>query len=113
MIVLADGTVAADATPGQVRARAGRPVIRYRPPRGVPFQDLPPALAARVNPQSAELSVRSADLTADLDALVCWARRNHVDLAVPEVGPPSLEDAFLELTGDTPAARPGRPEPSH
>ncbi len=106
VIVLADGRVAADATPDQIRARGGRSVIRYRVPRGVPLDDLPPALAAQVEPGSAELSVRSADVTADLDALVRWAHRNHADLTGLEVGPPSLEDAYLMLTSDMQAPDP-------
>ena len=40
----------------------------------------------------------SADVTADLAMLVGWARGNSVDLTGLEVGPPSLEDAYLALT---------------
>ena len=40
----------------------------------------------------------SADVTADLAMLVGWARENNVDLTGLEVGPPSLEDAYLALT---------------
>jgi ABC-2 type transport system ATP-binding protein len=112
VIVLADGRVVADATPGQIRAHAGHSVIRYRIPLGVSLDDLPAALAAQVEPGTAELSVPSADVTADLDALVGWARRNDVDLTGLEVGPPSLEDAYLALTGDTRAPNPGHPDHS-
>jgi ABC-2 type transport system ATP-binding protein len=59
VIVLADGRVAADATPDELRAMGGAPVIRYR--------------------------------------LTGWARDNFVDLTGLEVGPPSLEDAYLSL----------------
>ncbi len=48
-----------------------------------------------------ELSLPSADLTADLAALVAWARAGDVDLTGLEVGAPSLEDAYLALTGRT------------
>jgi hypothetical protein len=37
-------------------------------------------------------------VTADLAMLVGWARENKVDLTGLEVGPPSLEDAYLALT---------------
>jgi len=40
----------------------------------------------------------SADVTADLAALVGWARQYQLDLTGLEVGPPSLEDAYLALT---------------
>jgi ABC-2 type transport system ATP-binding protein len=102
VIVLADGRVVADATPGQLRARGGTPVIRYRLPPGASADDLPPALAQHVDPERRELSLPSADLTADLDALVGWARRNRADLTGLEVTPPSLEDAYLSLTSESP-----------
>jgi ABC-2 type transport system ATP-binding protein len=100
VIVLADGRVLADATPDQLRARGGTPVIRFRLPPGTRADDLPPALAHYVEPARGELSLPSADLTADLDALVGWARQNRVDLTGLEISPPSLEDAYLSLTAD-------------
>jgi ABC-2 type transport system ATP-binding protein len=95
IIVLADGRVAADASPDALRAHGGRPVIRFRVPSDAP--DLPPGLSAHVD--QGELSLPSADVTADLAALVGWARDNHVDLTGLEVGSPSLEDAYLAITG--------------
>jgi len=100
VIVLADGRVIADATPDQLRARGGAAVIRYRLPPGPRADDLPPALAHYVDPARGELTLPSADLTADLDALVGWARRNRADLTGLEISPPSLEDAYLSLTAD-------------
>jgi ABC-2 type transport system ATP-binding protein len=97
VIVLADGRVAADASPDQLRAMGGVPVIRYRLPADAP--QLPAALAGNLDPAKNELSLPSADVTADLSALVWWARENHVDLTGLEVGPPSLEDAYLALVG--------------
>jgi ABC-2 type transport system ATP-binding protein len=100
VIVLADGRVAADATPGQLRARGGTPLIRYRLPPGTQAGDLPPSLSRYVNPAHGELTLPSADLTADLGELVSWARRSRADLTGLEVAPPSLEDAYLSLTAD-------------
>jgi ABC-2 type transport system ATP-binding protein len=94
VIVLADGLVVADATPEQLRAMGGAPVIRYRLPAAAAA--LPPALAGHVD--QGELTLPSADVTADLALLVGWARENRVDLTGLEVGPPSLEDAYLALT---------------
>jgi ABC-2 type transport system ATP-binding protein len=104
VIVLAEGRVVADATPDQLRARGGTPVIRYRLPPGTHARDLPPALSRYVDPGRGELSLPSADVTADLDALVGWARRNRADLTGLEVIPPSLEDAYLALTTELPPA---------
>ena len=97
VIVLDDGRVVADATPAELRAMGGVPVIRYRLPAGAP--DLPAALATYLDPSGTELTLPSADVTADLGALVLWARGNHVDLTSLEVGSPSLEDAYLAITG--------------
>jgi ABC-2 type transport system ATP-binding protein len=100
VIVLADGRVVADASPDQLRARGATPVIRYLLPASAPAADLPDALAAHVDPGRHELLMKSADLSADLAALVSWARRSHVDLTGLEIAPPSLEDAYLSLTAE-------------
>ncbi len=100
VIVLAEGRVIADAPPGQLRARGGTPVIRYRLPPGAPAGDLPSRLGHYVNAARSELTVPSADLTADLGELVSWARRNGADLTGLEVAPPSLEEAYLSLTAE-------------
>jgi len=96
VVVLADGRVAADASPDKLRAMGGVPVIRYRLPAGAP--GLPAGLAEHV--AGGELTLPSADVTADLALLTGWARGNHVDLTGLEVGSPSLEDAYLALTSE-------------
>ena len=101
VIVLGHGQLATDATPGQLRARGGTPVIRLPLPPGTGPGDLPAGLARHVDPERGELSLPSADLTADLTELVDWARSSAVDLTGLEVGSPSLEDAYLALTGST------------
>jgi ABC-2 type transport system ATP-binding protein len=113
VIVLAEGRVVADATPGQLRARGGTPVIRYQLPPGTRADDLPPSLAPYVNPARGELTLPSADLTGDLGQLVSWARRTRADLTGLEVAPPSLEDAYLSLTAEAPDARPEEAEPAN
>jgi len=101
VIVLGDGQLTADATPDQLRARGGTPVIRLPLPAGTRAGDLPAELASHVDADRGELSLPSADLTADLATLVAWARSSDVDLTGLEVGSPSLEDAYLTLTGST------------
>jgi hypothetical protein len=60
--------------------------------------DLPAGLADHVADD--ELTLPSADVTADLALLTGWARENQVDLTGLEVGSPSLEDAYLALTSE-------------
>jgi ABC-2 type transport system ATP-binding protein len=85
VIVLANGQIAADATPAELRAKGGPPLIKFRPPQGSP--ELPGALRDRTLSGS-----------EDLISLVTWARDCQVDLTGLEVTPPSLEDAYLALT---------------
>jgi ABC-2 type transport system ATP-binding protein len=109
VVVLADGRVVADATPDELRAMGGAPVIRYRLPANAP--ELPAMLAPHLDQAKKELALPSADVTADLGTLVTWAREHHVDLTGLEVGSPSLEDAYLSLT--TPAETPQQGALSH
>ena len=97
VLVLANGRLVADARPEQLRGEAADTVIRVPLPPGAPTADLPPALAAGADPGAGRLVVRTAEVTAALDGLVGWARRHRVELAGLEVGPPSLEDAYLAL----------------
>ncbi len=94
VIVLANGHVAANTTPDGLRAMGGVPVIRFPLPPDAP--QLPYPLAQHVD--RGELSMPSADVTADLGRLLAWARENDVNLTGLEVGPPSLEDAYLAIT---------------
>jgi ABC-2 type transport system ATP-binding protein len=95
IIVLAEGRAVANATPDELRALGGVPVIRYRLPSSGP--ELPPSLLRHVS--DGRLALPSANLTDDLSTLVEWARAYDVDLTGLEVGPPSLEDAYFMVTG--------------
>jgi ABC-2 type transport system ATP-binding protein len=100
VIVLAGGRVTADTTPRALRARGGPPVIRYPIPDGAAAASMPVPLAQWLNGDGHTLLVRSPDLTGPLRELTDWAGRNHVDLTGLEVGPPSLEEAYLTVIGE-------------
>lgn len=68
--------------------------------------DLPATLAGHLDPDHQALVVHSADVTATLRDLVGWAERHHLDLAGLEVGPPTLEEADLAITGQPLAQEP-------
>jgi ABC-2 type transport system ATP-binding protein len=108
VLVLAGGRILADTTPEQLRAQSGRSTIRYPLPEAALVADLPASLAGHLDPDHQALVVHSADVTATLGELVGWAERHHLDLAGLEVGPPSLEDAYLAITG-----QPLAQEPAH
>jgi ABC-2 type transport system ATP-binding protein len=100
VIVISKGRVVADTTPEELRTRGGHTIIRYPLPDGAPVNSLPPALADHLDEQRREIIVRSGDVNAALRALIRWADAQHLDLSGMEVGPPSLEEAYLSITGE-------------
>jgi ABC-2 type transport system ATP-binding protein len=100
LIVLSGGEIVADGTPGDLRATHACPVIKLQLAGDAPVHDLPPELARSADTRRGQLRVTSADVTGDLDLLLAWARRNRVDLTGLQVGPPSLEEAYLALAGE-------------
>jgi len=106
VIVLAAGRIAADTTPRELRTRGGLSTIRCPVPDGA-AATLPPELAEHAGPAGSVLEIRTADVAGALRSLVAWADTQHVSLGGLEVGPPSLEDAYLAAIGE-PAAPEGR-----
>ena len=100
VIVLSDGRIVADTTPRELRTRSGPPTIRYSLPEVAPVSDLPATLAPFLEDDGRTLVIRSRDLTAALRELVGWADQYGLDLSTLEVGPPSLEDAYLTAIGE-------------
>jgi len=94
LLVLAGGRLVADATPQALRAARACTLVRCPLPT---TDGLPGALAAHV--EGRELVARTRHPRALLAALVDWARWHDADLTGLEVGPPSLEQAYLALTG--------------
>jgi ABC-2 type transport system ATP-binding protein len=107
IIVLSGGRVTADTTPRELRARGGSPVIRYQLPAGIAADDMPARLSQWLNGDDRTLIVRGQDLTGPLRELAEWAEKNRLGLAGLEVGPPSLEDAYLAVIGEPVTARAG------
>ena len=95
LILLAGGKVIADTTPERLRAQGGPATIRYHFPDDAPTGDLPATLTPHMDPASRVLVVRADDPTGPLRGLLDWVDRHHFDLSGLEVGPPSLEDAYL------------------
>jgi ABC-2 type transport system ATP-binding protein len=96
LILLAAGRVVADTTPEGLRSRGGPATLRYQfDDDGPALADLPASLSCHIDRDSHALVVRAEDITSPLKDLLGWAERHHLDLAGLEVGPPSLEDAYL------------------
>jgi ABC-2 type transport system ATP-binding protein len=92
VIVIDHGRIVADATPDELRARNAA-VMRIPAVNGIPV----PRGFTEID---GELVLHTTDVATDLAALVDWAHRHSVDLAALQVGPPSLEEAYLALTAD-------------
>jgi ABC-2 type transport system ATP-binding protein len=98
VLVLAAGRVIADATPAALRARAGGSTVRYPLPRLAGVPQLPEQLRRHLDPHANTICATGDSAAPVLAAIVAWARANQLDLSALEVGPPTLEDAYLALT---------------
>ena len=58
---------------------------------------LPARLAPHLEPDGRTLFIRSTDIAGALRELADFAERHRLGLAGLEVGPPSLEDAYLAV----------------
>jgi ABC-2 type transport system ATP-binding protein len=99
VIVLAGGRITADTTPRELRALGGPPVIRYRLPDDLPAGSLPAEFSPHLNGDGRTLVIRATDVSRMLGDLLRWAAQCGVDLSALEVGPPSLEEAYLTAIG--------------
>ena len=100
LILLAAGQIVADTTPERLRSQGGPATIRYCFSGDAPVGDLPATLAPYVDHDRHALVVRTEETTGPLRDLLSWADRHHLDLPGLEVGPPSLEDAYLAAIGE-------------
>ena len=95
--VIAKGQIVADGTPATLGDRDhARALIRYHAPAGAM---LPEGLSGETEVDGYRL-VRSADPVRDLHRLTSWALEAGQPLAGLEVTRPTLEDVYLQLTGE-------------
>ena len=92
---------------GALRAFARERLAGFKVPAVWEFTDsLPRNANGKVI--RAQLIARASDIPGTLRELVDWAECHHLDLSGLEVGPPSLEDAYLTAIG-----QPLTPEATH
>lgn len=100
--IIRDGLIVALDTPRNLGGREGLPtLITFRLPPGAPPPEVPglgPIRAATAEGDPVELE--SGDPVADLNRLTGWALEHGVELAELEVRRPSLEEIYLEVTGE-------------
>ncbi len=100
VVVLSGGRIIADTTPRELRASGGPSIIRFPLPASAVLASLPAMLAACLDGEGRTLMIRSPDMTAALHELTSWANRHDLDLSGLEIGPPSLEEAYLAVIGE-------------
>jgi len=98
--VLRSGRLVAVGTPDELRSGGRLPGrITFRLPPGAAAGDLP-ALTGDVRVDGREVVVDTRRTVADAWLLTGWAVHAGVDLADLAVSPPTLEEAYLALTGE-------------
>ena len=97
ILVLAAGQIVADTTPARLRAQAGPATIRYVLEDPGAASALPARFAPHLEPDHRTLLIRTTDTPGVLRDLAGFADARQLSLAGLEIGPPSLEDAYLDL----------------
>jgi ABC-2 type transport system ATP-binding protein len=88
----------AEGTPETLGGRSdGKSLIRFALPDGVALDRIPVSGATR---REGLVELETETPTRALHELTGWALENGVDLERLQVSRPSLEDVYLELTGD-------------
>jgi ABC-2 type transport system ATP-binding protein len=95
--IIDHGKIIAEGTPETLGGRDDSAVIRFALPPGQNVEDLP---LSEARMQGSLVEVDTASPTRALYELTSWALGRGVELAQLEVDRPSLEDVYLELTGD-------------
>jgi ABC-2 type transport system ATP-binding protein len=98
--VIANGRLIAEGTPAELIGGAIATVVRFELPPGASVADLDGVLpdGATITDRRVEFSTLAP--TQDVHRVCGWALERGVELAGLAVARPSLEDAFLALTGE-------------
>jgi ABC-2 type transport system ATP-binding protein len=99
--ILRNGEIVAVGPPSELAAR-GAPVtvVSFRLPNGTGIEEVSANVHAPLRTSGGVVSVRAENPQRTLYELTSWAERERIELIGLEATRPSLEDVFLELTGD-------------
>jgi ABC-2 type transport system ATP-binding protein len=95
--IIVGGQIIAAGAPSDL-GPAATTEIRFRPPDGVHAADVPLAGAALTD-DGRLIVARTTEPVQALSQLTSWALESGFELPGLEVGTPSLEDIYIELTG--------------
>jgi ABC-2 type transport system ATP-binding protein len=107
VVVLAGGTIVAEGSPESLGGRdLAEAVISFRLPAGLSLRDLPGGLPTEPQLRDNHVLLRTPTPTVALNLLTSWALGRGEELEALTVARPSLEDVYLQLTGDSPPVAP-------
>jgi ABC-2 type transport system ATP-binding protein len=106
--VIARGRIVAEGTPAEIGDREHQPpTISFRLPAGASLGELPLDGAEEVSERNGLVVLRTNAPVALLNRLTGWSLERGLDLGGLEVRRPTLEDIYLELSGDPARTEPG------
>jgi ABC-2 type transport system ATP-binding protein len=98
--IIARGEILAEGKPDELGERDKQPAsISFRLPEGLGVEQLPDGLGATVAANGGVI-LRTRSPVAVLNRLTGWAMERGTELEGLEVRRPSLEDVYLQLTGE-------------
>ena len=101
VVILREGEIVAQGPPATLGDQLGREtMIRFRLSDGVTSDRIGSAVGRRPEVSGSQATLATTDPQRDLYGLLSWAEAEGVQLADLEVRRPTLEDVFLEVTGD-------------
>jgi ABC-2 type transport system ATP-binding protein len=97
--IIVAGEVIAEGSPAELGRSTGADTeVRFRLPDGMAAAEMPTGFAS-AEADNGFVTLRTGEPVRALNELTGWALDRGVDLSSIEVGRPSLEDIYLELTG--------------
>ena len=98
--VIAEGSIVAEGTPATIGGRQDAGAVITFTRGQLNLDSLPRDLRAAATDDDGTISITTDAPTAALNALTGWALAGGFELGGLAVSRPSLEDVYLELTGD-------------
>ncbi len=99
--VMRAGEIIALGPPDELGGRDGRPAeIRFELPAGWTIDRLPAVPASERRIEQGRVLIRTDQVVRATAQVTAWALEHELDLAHFSVSRPSLEDVYLELTGE-------------
>jgi ABC-2 type transport system ATP-binding protein len=103
--VVAAGRIVAEGTPDALGDEPHRTSICFRLPPGAGAEELPPRLRRMARMHRGGVELLTPAPTRALLELCTWAVERGIELASLTVSGPSLEQVYLQLTGEEPDGR--------